>query len=531
MSSIPKIPRIPEDQRTPLVTSLLEIIQLLVESNQALKDEIAILKGQKPRPQIKPSKLEKKSEDKELKGGDAKRPGSAKRQKTRELEIHDTMILRAKNVPDGSTRKGYEEFTVQGIRFQAHNILYRRERWLTPAGETIIAPLPKDVMCVGGHFSADLVSYILAQYHQCHVTQPLILEQLLDLGVDISAGQISRILTEGKEGFHAEKDDILRVGLEISDYVHVDDTTARHQGKNGHSTVIGNELFACYESTLSKSRRNFLEIMRAGAKDYVLNAAAFDYMSAQQLPHAQMGLLVGCEKRVFEDFASWKAALDSLGIKSERHIRIATEGALLGSIFAHGSINPNLVILSDDAGQFDVLLHALCWIHAERSIHKLVGYNEAQREALTEVRSQIWDFYAELKSYRETPCMWKKLKLLERFDRIFTTRTCYETLNRTLARIHKNKAELLLVLERPKIPLHNNAAETDIRELVRKRIISGSTRSELGRRCRDTFASLKKTCRKLGVSFWEYLKDRVSGRNSITRLPDLMRQRAGEAPG
>jgi hypothetical protein len=241
--------------------------------------------------------------------------------------------------------------------------------------------------------------------------------------------------------------------------------------------------------------------------------------------------LVSCEKLVFEDYASWKAALDGLGIKSERHIRIATEGALLGSIYAHGSINPDLVILSDDAGQFDVLLHALCWIHAERSIHKLVGYNDAQREALTGIRGQIWDFYADLKSYRETRCIRKKPELLERFDRIFTTRTCYETLNRTLARIHKNKAELLLVLDRPEIPLHNNAAETDIREYVRKRIISGSTRSELGRRCRDTFASLKKTCRKLGVSFWEYLKDRVSGRNSIQRLADLMRQRVGEAPG
>lgn len=119
----------------------------------------------------------------------------------------------------------------------------------------------------------------------------------------------------------------------------------------------------------------------------------------------------------------------------------------------------------------------------------------------------------------------------ERFDKIFSTRTCYETLNQALTRISKNKAKLLLVLDRPEIPLHNNAADTDIREYVRKRIIRGSTRSHLGRRCRDTFASLKKTCRKLGVGFWEYLKDRVSGRNSIPWLPDLMRQRRGEAPG
>lgn len=531
MGSIPKIPEIPEAERTPLVVALLEIIRIQQEQIQELRDEIARLKGQKPRPRIKPSKLEKKAGSKDHKEMTAKRPGSAKREKTKEIQIHETVDVRAENVPKGSTFKGYEEFTVQGILFQAHNKLYRRERWLTPQGDTIIAPLPENVRFVEGHFDAALLCFVLAQYYHCHVTQPLILEQLLELGVDISAGQLNRIITEGKGRFHAEKDEVLRVGLEISAYVHVDDTTARHQGKNGHCTVIGNELFAWFESTSSKSRINFLELLRAGNQDYVLCAAAFDYMSAQKLPKNQMDRLVGSEQSVFEGYAPWSAALEAMGITTERHIRIATEGALLGSILEHGSINPDLVILSDDAGQFDVLLHALCWIHAERSINKLVGFSDAQREALAWVRTQIWEIYGELKAYRETPDPERKSELLERFDKIFTTRTCYETLNQTLTRISKNKAELLLVLERPEIPLHNNAAETDIREYVRKRIISGSTRSHLGRRCRDTFASLKKTCRKLGVGFWEYLKDRVSGRNSIPWLPDLMRQQRAEAPG
>lgn len=531
MGATPKIPEIPEDERTPLVVALLEIIRIQQEQIQELRDEIARMKGQKPKPKIKPSALEKNSRRNEDKRTNGRRPGSNKREKTRDLKIHDTQTLRAKNVPKGSTFKGYEEFTVQGILFQAHNKLYRRERWVTPEGYTVVAALPESVIFVGGHFDAALVSFVLVQYYHCHVTQPLILEQLLELGVDISAGQLNRIITEGKERFHAEKDEILQVGLKISAYVHVDDTNARHQGKNGHCTIIGNELFAWFESTSSKSRINFLDLLRAGNKDYVLNSAAFDYMSAQKLPKAQMNLLVGCEQSVFEDYAHWRAALEAMGINTERHIRIATEGALLGSILEHGSINPDLVILSDDAGQFDVLLHALCWIHAERSINKLVGFNDAQREALAGVRTQIWEIYGELKAYRDAPGPEKKRELEQRFDQVFTTRTCYETLNRALERIYKNKRELLLVLARPEIPLHNNAAETDIREYVRKRIISGSTRSDLGRRCRDTFASLKKTCRKLGVGFWEYLKDRVSGRNAIPWLPDLMRQRQEEAPG
>jgi len=117
-------------------------------------------------------------------------------------------------------------------------------------------------------------------------------------------------------------------------------------------------------------------------------------------------------------------------------------------------------------------------------------------------------------------------KLSERFDEIFTEKTCFVTLNKTLKRIHNNNPELLLVLERPDLPLHNNQSERDIREYVKRRKISGSTRSDLGRRCRDTFASLKKTCRKLEIPFWQYLNDRLSSKNAIPPLPDLIRLHA-----
>jgi hypothetical protein len=192
----------------------------------------------------------------------------------------------------------------------------------------------------------------------------------------------------------------------------------------------------------------------------------------------------------------------------------------------HG-FNPQLVIVSDDAGQFNIFLHALCWIHAERTIHKLVGFTQEQRTILENVRTQIWDYYQDLKAYKTAPSADKKAALEQRFDEIFTVQTAFASLNQALQRLHKNKAELLLVLDRPDIPLHNNTSEGDIRDYVKKRKISGSTRSELGRQCRDTFASLKKTCRKLGISFWEFLNDRLSGQGTIPPLPDLIRCRAG----
>ena len=526
---IPRIEDISEEDRTPLVVTLIETIQLQQEQIQALKDEIARLKGQKPRPKIKPSKLEKGAGNQEVKNEDGKRPGSAKRSKTSELVINKTVVIKPDNLPVGSRFKGYQNYTVQDIVFRAYNTRFRLERWQGPKGEPILGKLPDEV--VGTHYGPGLLSYVLYQYYQGHVTQPLILEQLWELGVDISAGQVNRIITEGKERFHEEKDEILRVGLEISGHVNVDDTGARHKGKSGYCTHIGNELFAWFQSTDSKSRINFLKLLCGDRTEYVINAHALDYMSAQKLPRFQLERLGGCGKSIFEDESKWKAALESMGFSTERHIRIATEGALLGSIVQNGLINPELVIVSDEAGQFAVLVHALCWIHAERGINKLVGYTDAQRKALEEIRTQIWDFYAELKAYKEAPCEEKKTELEARFDEIFGTSTCFQSLNLVLKRIRNNKSELLLVLDRPDIPLHNNTSERDIREYVKKRKISGSTRSDLGRCCRDTFTSLKKTCRKLNVSFWEYIRDRVSDRNTIESLADLIRQQARQASG
>src|SRR6185369_818793 len=116
-----------------------------------------------------------------------------------------------------------------------------------------------------------------------------------------------------------------------------------------------------------------------------------------------------------------------------------------------------------------------------------------------------------------------------RFDALAEQRTDYPNINSALKEMRDHRADLLRVLERPEIPLHNNAMESDIREYVKRRKISGGTRSDAGRRCRDTFASLKKTCRKLGVRFWSYLKDRVRGLGAIPRLADLIRQRVAEA--
>jgi hypothetical protein len=532
-----RVPDIPEAERTPLVRQLLEIIRLQQERIQHLEDqvrlqqeriqhledEIARLKGLKTRPRIAPSSLE--MPPRAPRDPNAKRPGSAKRSKTAELTITEETVIPLPHVPEGAVFKGYEDFVVQDLTFEPRVILYRRERWLTPDGRSLVAPFPPDVV-PGSHYGADLICFILHQYHHQHVTQPLLLEQLHQLGIDISAGELNRILTEGKEAFHQEKAELLPAALAVSAYVEVDDTGARHQGHNGACTQIGNEFFASFASTESKSRLNFLEILRRPHTDYVINEIAVAYWHRQKLPVAVVDRLRRGPP-AFVDRAAWQAWLRQLAITGPRHVRIATEGALLGSLIAHG-VSPELVILSDGAGQYDVLAHAACWIHAERPLARLIPYSEEHRTAIAKVRGQIWELYQDLKAYRQQPEPSKRADLEARFDALCAQRTGFPSIDSVLKGMQRHRASLLRVLGRPEVPLHTNLSEGHLRDYVKKRKISGGTRSELGRQARDTFASLKKTCRELGVNFWAYLQDRVRGVGQIPRLAELIGRKAEE---
>ena len=189
------------------------------------------------------------------------------------------------------------------------------------------------------------------------------------------------------------------------------------------------------------------------------------------------------------------------------------------------------MIISNDAGQFDIGLHALCWVHVERLVHKLDAFTDLHRTAQQRIRDLIWWFYADLKAYSAEPTTRRRTEMRVRFDRIFRRRTGFATLDRLLERLHANKAELLMVLDRPETPLHTNASERDIRCHVIKRKISGGTHSDAGRDCRDAFLGLMHTCNKLGIAFWDYLGDRIGvpGHPIVPILPDLIRCRGQPA--
>jgi hypothetical protein len=306
---------------------------------------------------------------------------------------------------------------------------------------------------------------------------------------------------------------VLRAALASAAWITVDDTGARHKANNGFCTQIGNADFTAFATTSSKSRLNFLSVLRAGHGDYVVNDAALAYMREHALAAHVIARIAEHPDRSFADQAAWTTHLEKLGIAALKvnpdPVLIGTEGALWGSVAQHGFLR-NSVIISDDAGQFRVGQHGLCWVHAERLVHRLDTFTDQNRSAQAGVRAAIWQLYSDLKAYRCAPMAQSKADLEAAFDRIFTGKTGFVSLDRLLARLHANKAELLKVLERPEIPLHTNGSENDIRCQVTRRKISGGTRSDLGRDARDTFLGLAKTCTKLGISFWNYLGARLN---------------------
>nr|WP_240545240.1 transposase [Sinorhizobium fredii] len=317
-------------------------------------------------------------------------------------------------------------------------------------------------------------------------------------------------MTQGLDGFAAEDAAVLHAGLVSAPYITVDDTGARHARDSFHTTQIGAEHFTAFRTTASKSRLNFLSLLRGSYQDYVLNDAAFDYLDGRRADPALVAKIRSHEPRRFCDQVPFLEYLAGKGIDifDRQAVRVLAEAGIWGSIRHHGLLG-DTVIVSDDAGQFRVGNHALCWVYAERLLQKLMPATPRQVRQVEAVRDLVWRFYRALKSVKRKPPPGLAAAFRKRFARIFSLRTGYEDLDKLLARLSRRKDELLKVLERPDIPLHTNASENDLRSFVTKRKISGGTMSRDGRVARDTMLGLMKTCKKLGLSFWHYLGDRL----------------------
>ena len=504
-----------QDVGDQLTTKSLENDALRAQ-NQQLRDEIARLKNLPPRPPLRPSGMEKATRQPE--GNDA---GGARRGRGPKNDwkrrVRD-VIVKAE-VPAGSRFKGYETSLVREIVLASEVLRYRRERWITPDGKSVVAPLPKGVIA---GFGASLRQFCLIMHAQGQVTTERLTSILNGVGVEISKRQVVRLLTSDIGVFCEEDQSVLRSGLLSAPFITVDDTSARHAHRDGVTTHIGGDRFTVFRTGVAKSRLNFLSLLRGVHEDYVINDAALAYMREHGLDRQAIAKLVVHPNKTFASQMAWLEHLAALKIDifDRDLVRTASEAALWGSIRSHNLLD-GAVVVSDDAGQFRIGVHALCWVHAERLVHKLMPATRRQEQSVKAIRDQIWRFYRALKTWKAEPSPHLKRSFETTFDRIFSQTTGYEALDNLLQRLRCRKAELLRVLERPKIPLHTNASENDIRACVTKRKISGGTMSIRGRQSRDVFLGLMKTCMKLDISFFDYVGDRLGLKTGGQIIPPL----------
>jgi len=217
--------------------------------------------------------------------------------------------------------------------------------------------------------------------------------------------------------------------------------------------------------------------------------------------------------------------LPLLGVEARKQVE---DAALIAAYRVDPTWPAAQCLVVDDAASLRGITPelSLCWIHDGRHYTKLLPQFNCHRQALERFRQRYWDFYRELLAYRACPSAAEAVRLERAFDLLFSTESLWTDLRTCIERTRANKAKLLQVLVHPELPLHNNPAELAARRRVRKRDVSFGPRSPAGMRAWDTFQGLAETVRKLGIRFWAYLGDRITGSGEIPRLGAVIQSRA-----
>jgi hypothetical protein len=396
----------------------------------------------------------------------------------------ETIKLDRDSLPEDAEQRGYRDVVIQNIRFETDNVLYRLERFSSESsGQFYEANLPESLE--GQSYGSDLQALVIMLYFELRVPQEKILNLLGSQGIIISAGTISNILIKKHVAvFAEERDALLRTGLQTTIYHHIDDTGARVDGVNHYFTTLCNPYYSTFFTHARKD------------KDTIANLLSF-------LDEPSMDN---------EAISTGSARGDPL----DSDLDLAAEGEPASPLRRYVSI-----LVADDAVQFhdQTLYRALCWIHEERHFKKLHPFFEAHQQLLDDFREQLWAYYRRLKAYAKNPSEGLKQTLSDDFDELFSQVTGYDELDHRIALTRQKKQALLLVLDFPDVPLDNNEAERALREYVIKRKISNGTRTQEGTKAWEIFLSLGDTCRKNGVNFYHYLRDRISKSYQMPSLP------------
>lgn len=535
-----------------IVKKLLNLVERLIAENtaqkaelQKLRDEINRLKGEQGKPDIKANKkkdgnisseAERKQAETEA-NGEGGSCADEKKKRQREPKLPNIKIDREQicpldktGLPDDLVFKYYQDVVVQNITIKTDNVKYRRAAYYSPSQKKYYYGALPDEVCGQGEYGAGIRTLIPVLKTECNMSQQRIQGFFHNFGIKVSATYIAQQWTGGYSLFHKEKSDLYRSGITHSDYVQIDDTSARVNGVNQYCQVVCSPLFTAYFTTPKKDRLAVLGVLTDFSPiRYLYDQQAQSLIGTFKLAHkacaaidAQLPADVVMDQA---EFAAHLACLDGLGVKQVAHL---TEACAIAYYQQQTDFPIIDTLLADDAPQFKLLTLylALCWIHDGRHYKKLKPFVPSHQVALADFRSRYWAYYTELLKYQREPAPEKKVGLENQFDELFITLTGYEDLDDRIAKTLAKKAELLRVLEQPQLPLHNNASELGARVQARVRDVSFQTRSEEGTKIKDTFLTINQTAKKLGVSFYEYVYDRVAGKFEMPSLADLITQKS-----
>ena len=505
------------------------------EENQRLRDENSRLKGEQGQPKIKanrPKRPRSVSSDYSSERERHKGKAWSKRSKKKAIRIDREQVLKVASeiLPADAEFKGCEDVVVQDIVFGTDNICFHKEKYYSPSeGKSYLAALPRGYE---GQFGPGIKSLSIAMYYAAQMTEPKILELLRSVGVQISDGQVSNLLIKGQDEFHAEKDAVYEAGLGSSPWHNLDETGTRVNGQNQHCHIVCNPLYTAYHTTVSKDRQTVIDVLRNGRpRSFLLNDEAAGYLEKVGLSAETRQKLSGLPQEERLDEATMHGLLaQHLPGLSSRQCKWVLDAAAVAAYHVERSYPVARLLVCDDAHQFRWVTEdlGLCWVHEGRHYKKMTPYVAQHRKLLDEFLGRFWRFYDQLLSYREQPTPQERERLNRGFDDLFSTVTGFDALDERIAKTRAKKRSLLMVLEHPEIPLHNNPAELGARMRVRKRAISFGPRTAAGAKAWDSFMTLAATAKKLRVSFYHYMHDRISGANQMPSLASLIESRAKE---
>ncbi len=501
---------------------------LLKETVQQLRDEVARLQGEQGKPTIRPRPAGRPHSTEQDRPAD---PGASPQRAARRplvVEREEVCRVARETLPSDAEFKGHEPFVVQEVVLRTDTVRYLREKWYAPStGRTYLAPLPAGIT---DHFGPQVKALALMLALVSGVSESQILTLLGSVGLRVSAGTLSGWLTADLAALHAEAEAVYQAGLASSPWQQIDDTSTRVNGLNHHCQVVCNPLYTSYHTTPAKDRLTVIDLLRPGQEGrYLINAWALDWLRKAGVSarvRAQMGRLPRDQVVDQTTLDGWLATVQpALGPQQRQHIYEATA---LAAYEAQTTVPVVEALLCDAAGQFGGVTRerALCWVHDARHYKKLVPVLPENRALLQAFMTDYWAFYKELLIYREHPCQEAAARLRAAFTTLFSTTTGYAALDARIAQTRTHQQELLLVLEHPELPLHNNRSELGARRRVRKRDVSFGPRTPAGAKAWDTLQTLAATAQQHGVNVLHYLSDRVSGAGQMPSLASRVTQRA-----